>query len=274
MSAPSSIREAVVEAGPWLQKLARVGYVAKGVIYSLIGIFALMAAVGIGGKKTNQAGAINSVGQLPLGQILLLLIGAGLIGYSLWRLAEATFDPERKGVIKRIGYVISALAYGGFGWAALRVAISHDHAQSNPQQGAARLLSVPFGQALGTAVAIIFVIGAGLQIWNGIIGKFTETLKREEMSGDQMALARWTGGIGLIARGCLFGLIGWFMWRASRDGKPGEAGGIDRALTTIAQAHYGPTLLAIMAVGLICYGVYMWVQARFRRMVPVAASPS
>jgi hypothetical protein len=91
------------------------------------------------------------------------------------------------------------------------------------------------------------------------------------MSDEQMALARWTGGAGLVARGSLFGVIGWFLWNASSHHNPGEAGGIDRALAAIAKAPFGPTLLAMMAVGLICYGVYMWVQARFRRMKPAAA---
>ncbi|AIE84732.1 DUF1206 domain-containing protein [Fimbriimonas ginsengisoli] len=270
MAAPTSVHQAAVEVEPWLQRLARLGYVAKGVIYLLIGAFAFMAAIGYGGKKTNQAGAINSIRDLPFGNVLLIGLGVGLAGYAVWRLVEAAGDPEGKGTLKRIGYVISALAYGGFGYAALSVAFTGDEARSQPQQSAARLFGLPFGAQLGMALAAGFVVGAFVQIANGLGGKFLKALKREEMSEDQFSLARWTGGIGLIARGALFGLIGWLLWRASSDHNAGEAGGIDRALTTVAQAPFGSFLLAMMGVGLVCYGIYMWVEARFRRMTPVA----
>jgi len=267
MAAPHSVRQATVQAQPWLEKLARLGYAAKGVIYSLIGVLALVAAFGPGGKTTNQAGAINTIANQPLGKVLLVAIGVGLFGYALWRILQAAYNPEHKKPIKRIGYVVSALAYGGFGWAAL-AASAGDRAEGQSKENAATLLNLPFGQMLMMILAAIFLAVAVGQIVNGIKLNFERILKMDEMSSGQRSLAKWTGRLGLIARGILFSLVAWFMWRAATNDNPQAVGGIERALQTVAQAPSGRILLPLLALGLICYGIFMFIEARFRRMVP------
>ena len=69
--------------------LARAGFVARGVIYAVIGILAVKLALGDGGKTTNQSGALKTIAQQPFGQVLLILTAIGLAGYSLWRLFRA-----------------------------------------------------------------------------------------------------------------------------------------------------------------------------------------
>jgi hypothetical protein len=263
-----SAHSAAVQAEPYLEKLARIGYAAKGVIYTMIGVLALVAATGPGGKTTNQAGVINTIAQQPFGKILLLALGAGLMGYALWRLAMAVFNPEHQKAIKRIGYAVSGIAYGGFGIAALMASATGERAETNSQESAATVLSLPGGQLLlFIGAAIFFAVGIA-QIINGFALNFTKVLETEKMSKEELRAAMWVGRLGLIARGVLFGLIGWFAFQAAAAEAPGKAGGIERGLQTLARSPGGPLLLGLMAVGLICYGLYMFVEARHRRMTP------
>lgn len=260
--------QVAAQTEPYIEKLARVGYAAKGVIYTLIGVLALVAAAGPGGKTTNQAGVINTIAQQPFGMILLLAIGAGLLGYALWRLGQAIFNPEQKKAWKRIGYAASAFAYGGFGLAALLAGTTGERATTHSQENAATVLSLPGGQLLMFLGAMLFVgIGAG-QIVNGLKLNFTKILETEKMSPDELRAAMWVGRIGLIARGVLFGLIGWFAYQAAITESPSKIGGIERGLQTIARAPAGPLLLGLMAVGLVCYGLFMFIEAKHRRMTP------
>ena len=60
------------------------------------------------------------------------------------------------------------------------------------------------------------------------------------------------------------GLIGVFVVRAAADYSPKDAIGLDGALQKLANAGYGPYLLGITAAGLVCYGLYCLVDARYR----------
>src|SRR5437870_2821352 len=66
--------------------LARAGFVARGVIYGVIGILAVKLAIGAGGKTANQSGALKTIAHQPFGKVLLTLVAIGLAGYALWRL--------------------------------------------------------------------------------------------------------------------------------------------------------------------------------------------
>jgi hypothetical protein len=62
----------------------------------------------------------------------------------------------------------------------------------------------------------------------------------------------------------LFGLVGFFLVRAAYQYDPSEAIGLDGALAKLAHQPYGRWLLAAAAVGLIAYGVFALIQARYR----------
>ena len=87
-SKPSSVRRAEragekVEHTTGFEALARAGFVARGVIYGVIGILAVKLAIGAGGKTTSQSGALKTIAQQPFGEVLLILVAIGLAGGSL-----------------------------------------------------------------------------------------------------------------------------------------------------------------------------------------------
>src|SRR3954469_10785021 len=113
------------DVAPWVERLARIGYAAKALLYITIGVLAAAAALRQGGRATDTQGALGVVNRMTFGRLMLLVVAAGLLGYAVWRLVEAVVDPDRrgtgaKGLALRVGFAIRGLFHGALGIAALR----------------------------------------------------------------------------------------------------------------------------------------------------------
>ncbi len=266
-------RQVYREARPWVIRLARFGYAAKGIVYMIIGGLALQSALGSGGETTGPVGAIQEVARQPFGKILLAAIALGLAGYAIWRFVQAIIDPEHEGsdlsgLVKRGSYLIRGLIYASFAATAGKILIGNGGGSSEGQEESmtAQLMSQPFGIWLVGIVGLV-IIGAGLyQFYEGYSGKFKEELKLHEMNKAQQRWATFSGRTGLIARAVVYSLIGIFLLQAAWQADPQEAGGLGEALQTLASQPYGPWLLGLVAVGLALYGFYSLALARFRRI--------
>ncbi|MFY7804188.1 MAG: DUF1206 domain-containing protein [Limnoraphis robusta] len=254
----------------WVERLARFGYATKGAVYGLIGLLAVMAAFGnSNGKTTDINGALRTIAAQPFGRSLLILVAVGLVGYVIWRFVEAIKDPENKGtdakgIATRFGAIISGLIYASLAFNAALLAIGSSIGGGNSQQTwTARVLSQPFGQWLvGTLGALI--IGMGLYlIYQAYQTKFQKKLNLAELDYKQEKLIINVCRFGIAARGVIFMMLGFFLIQAARQFDPSQVEGLDGALQTLAQQPYGKILLAIVALGLIAYGIYMIVQARY-----------
>ena len=268
--AKSDAKAAAQKANPWLETACRAGYVAKGAIYGLIGVLAFLAATGNGGKTTDKPGLIRTIAQQPFGEVLLIALGVGLVGYAIFKLAMSTFNPEGDESLKRIGNAATGLIYGGVAFLAFKAAMGEPE-QSNPQQKAADVMAMPGGVWLIGALGLI-VIGIGaMQIYKGATGKFMEILKTNEMSEDEQKTARISGMIGLISRGLVFLVMGGFLVWAAKDHDPHKAGGLDKAMQAIAHAPFGPLLLAGVGIGLVSFALFQAVEGKYRKYTPVQA---
>src|SRR5436190_7673382 len=99
-----------------LEWLARTGFVARGLIYSITGVLAFELALGTGGKNADQQGALTALAEQPFGTVLLAVVTIGLAGYALWRLIHALLGhgPETSDdAVARLTAVASAFAYSG-----------------------------------------------------------------------------------------------------------------------------------------------------------------
>lgn len=257
-----------------IEKLVRAGYLTKGILYALIGILAVQTAWSIGGRTTGTQGALQTIARQPFGQILLILVTVGLIGYALWRFIEAIQDPEHKGtdaqgILSRIGYAISGIIYGGLAYSAARIVIGATGGGGGGNSTAdwtALLLRQPFGQWLVGGVGAL-VIGLGLyKFYKAYKVKFRKRLNLSELSPKAQKWAVRISRFGIAARGFVFLIIGYFLIQASVQADASEARGIDGTLQTVARQPYGKFLLSLLALGLIAYGIYMAVQSRYRRI--------
>lgn len=259
-------------ANPWVERLARLGFAAKGIVYITIGVLATQAARGLGGATTDTRGAIETLGQQSFGRVLLGIIAVGMLGYALWCFVEAAIDPDRKGssaqgIAQRLGYAGLGIIYVGLALTAVRLLMGSGDAGGDATQGwTARLMAQPFGRWLVGLIGL-GVIGFGLgQLYQAYTTKFREKLNMAQMSATEQTWAIRSGRFGLAARGVVFGIIGGFLIQAALQYNADKVQGLGGALEALTRQPFGPWLLGIVAAGLIAYGVYMLVSARFRRI--------
>ena len=271
-------RELVREASPWLEGFGRFGFAAKGLVYIVVGLLAGRVALGVGGQTTDARGALEALLLAPFGQLLLLAITAGLAGYALWRVLQAVFDTENQGrglsgLWARASYVAAGLAYFGLALSAAELLDDLPEADGLSDSEAAIdgwtawLLEMPFGEWLVGGVGLLIVYVGLFQIYRAVSASFEDKLRRWRMSDGELAWARRLGRLGFAARGVAIVVIGGFLGLAALHADPSEARGLGGAMATLASGPFGPWLLAVIAFGLVAYGLYLQLEARFRRMV-------
>ncbi len=219
--AKEGARKATRSARPWIERVARFGYAAYGVVYVLVGVLSVRAAFGGGGKTAGQEGALQTILLAPLGRVLLGLVALGLLGYALWRLFQGVLDPdnegrEAKGLIKRSDHVVNGLFHAALAVSVGRVALgSGGGGGGGPDDWTATLLQQPLGRWLvGVVGAGIFAIGL-FQFYRAYDAKFMEKLKPGEMGPREKRWTRRAGRLGHAARGVVFIVIGVFLAEAA-----------------------------------------------------------
>jgi hypothetical protein len=261
-------REDVVRSDGF-EWLSRSGFVARGLIYAIIGVLALKLALGHGGKLTNQQGALHTLVEQPFGKVLLTLVAIGLGGYALWRLVRAALGRGPEGSdtgLDRVAALASGLVYLGMCIIAVRILTGSSKASASPDKTTAGVFGWPAGTWLVGAAGLVLV-GVGLyQGYRGVTKDFLADSKTEEMGPRTRTWIGWIGLVGHLARMVVFTLAGAFLVKAAVEYDPKAAVGIDGALAKLLQQPYGQLLLGLVAAGLIAFAVYSFSDARFRRI--------
>ncbi len=257
--------------GPFGQGLARWGLVSKGSLYLLVGLIAARVAAGGKERLQDRGAALAALADSGLGKLLVGALAVGLAGYAAWRFAEAVLGRpleggEKEGWLKRFGYLARAFWYLGLLGVAVSALYGANESGGSREEDrfTARVLELPLGRWIVAAIGL-GILGAGaFNLWRAVSRKFLENLKLRKMSDLEERVFTTLGVVGHLARGVVFGLIGFFLVRAAWQYDPKEAVGIDGALAEVLQQDYGDTLLGIVAAGLIAFGLYCWVEARYR----------
>ncbi|MGW1880478.1 DUF1206 domain-containing protein [Streptomyces sp. NPDC001975] len=251
---------------------ARAGFVARGVIYALIGVLSLRIAFSGGGKQADRGGAIAEIAQKPFGTVLLWMLGVALAGMALWRLSEAAFGqagpdggkPGKRAMAAGRSVFYGFVAYSVLSYAAGDKSSGSGSSDKNSQDVTAKALDWPGGQWI-VGVAGAAVAAAGLWIAaRAVMRKFEKHLRMSEMSPKMRKVVAFFGTFGGTARGVVFATAGCFAVAAAVQHKPGRAKGMDDTLRTFADTPAGPWLLALIAIGLMAFGVFSWANARWR----------
>jgi Domain of Unknown Function (DUF1206) len=249
--------------------LSRAGFIARGLIYGIVGLLALKLAIGQGGKTTNQQGALHTVAQQPLGEILLALVAVGLGGYATWRFVRAAVGhgPEgRDSSFDRVAALASGVVYAGLCIVAVRILVGSKGSSSTPDSATAGVFGWPAGTWLVAAAGLIIIAVGLYQGYRGVARDFLSDSKTEEMSPRTKRWISRLGMIGHLARMVVFVLAGFFLLRAAVEFDPKQAVGLDGALAKLQHNSLGPFLLGIVAAGLIAFAVYSFSDARYRRI--------
>lgn len=254
--------------------VARAGLISKGVVYCLLGMLAFMSAFEIHGQddeEANKKGVFNLIESVG-GKWLLGVLAVGLLCYTAWRFMEAFGEwRQPKSRTKKGGKVIRYLFSGaGYGLLALyagrRLFGDGDKGKGNKTQATvSELMSKPFGDWLVGLLGLAFAVTGAYQVYYGLSGKYRKHVQGLSLRSAASRNLLLAGTIGYVARGTVWLLLAWLLFRAAFESDSRQAGDTGKAFHFLETAWFGSYLLSALGIGLVCYGVFNFVRARFER---------
>jgi len=258
-----------VARGPVATVLARAGMTARGLIYLLVGLIAILIAIGHGGREADQTGALKLLAGQPTGLVALWLLGLGFAAYALWQLSEAAFGVTgaEPGAGPRLKALFSAIPYASLSVLTFDVILGTGSSQAKREQDwSAQAMHYPGGRwVVGIIGIVIAIVGLAFVIV-GVRATFMRLLDTSQMSPRTKALVKTLGIIGSVARGLIFALAGALVVQAAVNYQPAKARGLDKALLTLRDQPFGSALLGLAALGLIVFGLYALCEARWHKV--------
>jgi hypothetical protein len=247
---------------------ARAGLTARGLVYLLIGVLALLVARGAR-AEVDQKGALAQVLAKPFGGWVVGLLAVGFACYSLWRLSEAAFGVTGEGrkTGPRLKSLARGLIYGFLAYTAVELLLGSRTPQTSLQKGyAAEVMAHPGGRWAVALIGLGVAIAGVVMVVEGVRLKFMRYFPAGGIEPATRSLIRQLGRVGTIARGLVFALAGVLVVSAAWTYQPAKASGLDGALRTLADRPLGDLYLTVAALGLIIFGVYGLAEARYRRV--------
>jgi hypothetical protein len=265
--------DAAVDHHEALERGARLGYAARGLVYLIIGGLAFLGGIGRGGGTTDTKGALVTLLGQPFGRILLALVAVGLLSYAIWRFVMAVKDPEQHGtegsaLVRRGAYLVSGILNLGIAVVAASLAFpgllptAGGGGEQGAQSWAAWLMHQPYGRWLVALVGLVVMGAAVAFAVRAAKAAFEKELDPRCCTPAIRNICR----AGILARAVVFAIIGLFLILAAWHANPSEVKGLGEALDTLRRQPYGPWLLAAVGLGLAAFGLYSFIAARCRRI--------
>ena len=278
MSGVEDLQDAAEEAAnsDGAEWWARAGFVARGFVYLIVGVIALQIAwADRPDTEASKDGALRAIAERPFAGVLLTVLAVALAGYALWRFSEALWgkrdeSDEHKRTLKRLGSGAKGLIYVGFLLSTVRFigggpdSGGDGGGQEAEESWTATVLGLPGGRLWVGAAALVLLGVAGWIAYRGVAQKYEKRLDTSEMGPLAGRVVDVVGVVGLTARGAIFGFAGYLLLRAALEYDPDEAAGVDGTLRELAEQPFGQAILTVLGVGIACYGLYSWAEARYR----------
>lgn len=253
--------------------IARTGLIAKGIIYCLLGMLAFMAAFEIGGhsnKEADKKGVFEMVEGVG-GKLLLGVLTVGLLCYSIWRFVHAfslrrTERDKKKIAGKMVRYIFSGLVYLSVAAYAIKRLLGDANKNGDSTRDTvSQLMQKPLG-AWGVGLLALIIIGTGVyQIYYALSEKYKKHVESMSLHSAASKTLLLAGKVGYIARGIVWLVVAWLLLKAAIHVNSNEAGDTSKAFEFLEQASYGSYLLGALGLGVICYGFFNFVRARYER---------
>lgn len=245
---------------------ARMGYLSRGVVYLVVGGLAILTAFGYGGETTDSRGALRAILSQPFGSILLIAMIIGLVGYAIWRGIQSILDMDdhgnsTKGLVVRGSLMVSAFTHLSLAIWGVFLLLNRESNGSGGNSGG--WLESQAGQ-IGLALFGLAAIAVGIaHMYKGATARFERYI---DFPARHQGWARPVCQFGLIARGAVWCIVGWFFIDSARNASEDDLHGISDALAALQNSGYGPWLLGLVAAGLFAFGVYSCLEALYRRI--------
>lgn len=251
-----------------IEVMARTGFVAKGIVYLILGILGVKAAFGTSQVASTDR-VLLEVLRAPLGTLTLAVLTVGLAWYAVWRFIEAFGDANRKGteprgLAARAIYLASGVIYGALALDAAALLMRWDSDSGQVRSFAAAFVTGPLAIGAGLALLVYGIY----QLWKGIAGKLSRQLNAGEARREGGPWVIAISRVGLAGRGFVFVVLGYWLLSHPADG-PGMAsssGGASGSLRLVRHLPQGDIFLAAASIALIAYGGYQLVHSRYRRI--------
>ena len=261
-----------------IELASRLGYAARGLVYLGLGSIVLLAALDLTPRAHGAKGVLRAWAAWPMGWLLIGAIGVGLAGFAAWRFLQAVFDADRHGRSAkawavRAGQAISGLVYGGLALSAFELLDAlEDVGEIDEEQGvrhtAGTILDLPYGDILLIAAGLVVV---GFAVGNVVQGVMQDFSKRLACDDRLCRIVVPLAKVGYGARGLATLPLGVFLVMAGVQARAGEARSWGGALQAVERQPFGNSALCVVAAGLIAFGLFGLVEARYRRIRPPAA---
>jgi type IV secretory pathway VirB2 component (pilin) len=254
-----------------IKGIAKVGLTAKGVVYSLIGVLVFMAAFGLGrhgGKDVDKEKAFSFIESLPAGKWWLAIVALGLLCYVVWRFVQSSITNDNVSaaskISKKIRYILSGLVYLSLAFLAIKMVFRNESGDSKSKQDIIDdIMQKDQGPLLiGIAALVIAAVGV-YQIYYSFSEKYKKHVSLATVNTTTRDLLFQSGKIGYLARGIVWLIIAWLFGKAALHSNAAEAGDTGKAFQFLESASYGSYLLGILGLGLLCYGIFNFIRARF-----------
>ncbi len=282
----NDVREAAgdIADNEWGERAARTGIGARGFAFLVLGYLVVRIALGALGegsssrKPASGPGVAQAVAAQTGGRVVLFALGIGLLMYALFCVLDAVRHHDDGDSAWRRWYdraqpLIGCVLYAAFGVYCLirsftKTSSGQSARQSDKQQTqwSAEVLRWPAGWLWLGALGVIVCIIAIVQLKRGIKRDFLDDLEVSRMRARTRKIGTALGVAGHFGRALMFGIVGWFVLGAAIENDPQKGKGVDGAARMLANSALGPTLLSLLAAGLVIFGLYQFVEAKYRKV--------
>lgn len=253
--------------------IARMGYVTKGFVYFFVGLLAMQAAIGITGEAQNTTQTLQEFIYKPFGNILIIGCMIGLFAHALWKILQGISDPEerKKGsgtTLFRVVDFFTGCLYLSMSYACWQIlqGLNATDGDESTEVWVGKILVLPYGQWIVFLCAFIIILTGLFQFYSSYTANFDYSFDSNDMSEKERNWLSALGRIGISSWGIVYCMVGLLFYRAAVSFEADEAGGMAEALNGLREWPYGIWVLALTALGLIIYGIYLFVLSYYHKI--------
>lgn len=248
-------------------RLYRLGYATKGVVYFLMGCFALATVAGVAYGPGGPEQVMLWLYRNPLGNLLTGLLGTGLAAYAVYKIYSGLTDNrgignDLNGLTNRLGWIINGVAYGGLAWSAYSLMLGVGLGDDPRKDIIGHILVWEYGYVPITLVAIILASVGIFQVYLAVRGTHMDLLENGRFSRANGRLFNNLGRVGIITISLVYLIMGYFLYRAAWTIDKEKFKGVAESLTYLQSFDARVVLLLLLGLGLIAYSWFMVAMVR------------